>query len=67
MTFHFSKDGLYLMAPTNMNQDPEARYDLLASMRKRLTSAIENGSSQEQIKNTEKALSILEKLQELSS
>ena len=62
MTFHFSKDGLYLM-----NQDPEAKYDLLASMRKRLTSAIENGSSQEQIKNTEKALSILEKLQELSS
>ena len=60
-------DGLYLMAPTSMNQDPEVKYDLLASMRKRLASAIENGSSQEQIKNTEKALSILEKLQELSS
>ena len=62
-----STDGLYLMAPTSMNQDPEVKYDLLASMRKRLASAIANGSSPEHIKNTESALNIIEELKALSN
>ena len=62
-----STDSLFLMAPTSMNQDPDVKYDLLASMRKRLDSAIANGNSQDQIKKTENALNIIDRLKSLSN
>jgi len=61
-----STDGLFLMAPTGMQQDPKEKYDLLGSMQKRLDSVIRNGSPQDQIKHTESALNILEQLKKLS-
>ncbi|KAA1160877.1 MULTISPECIES: hypothetical protein [Alteromonadales] len=62
-----STDSLFLMAPTSMNQDPEIKYDLLESMRKRLDSAIANGNTQDQIKKTENAFNIIEQLKNLSN
>ena len=61
-----STDGLFLMAPTGMRQDPEVKYDLLGSMQKRLDSLSANGSPQSQVKHTESALNILEQLKKLS-
>jgi hypothetical protein len=60
-----SIDGLYLMAPRSMNLDPEVKHDLLASTRKTLAFAKEQGTSAEDIKNRERVVNILEKLQEL--
>jgi hypothetical protein len=62
-----STDGLYLMAPRSMNLDPEVKFDLLASTRKSLAFAKEQGTSAEDIKNIERAVDILENLQELFS
>jgi hypothetical protein len=60
-----STDGLYLMAPRSMNVDPEVKFDLLASTRKALAFAKENGASAEDIKNRERAVDILKNLQEI--
>jgi len=60
-----STDSLYIMAPRSMNLDPEVKFDLLASTRKSLAFAKEQGTSAEDIKNRERAVDILEKLQEL--
>ena len=60
-----STDSLYIMAPRSMNLDPEVKHDLLASTRKILAFAKEQGTSAEDIKNIERAVDILEKLQEL--
>jgi len=62
-----STDSLYLMAPRSMNLDPEVKHDLLASTHKTLAFAKEQGTSAEDIKNIERAVNILEKLQELFS
>ena len=60
-----STDGLYLMAPRSMNANPEVKSDLLASTRKALAFDKEQGTSAENIKNRERVVDILEKLQEL--
>ncbi|NOQ77101.1 MAG: hypothetical protein GQ475_04820 [Methylococcaceae bacterium] len=60
-----STDSLYLMAPRSMNLDPEVKFDLLASTRKTLAFAKKQGTSAEDIKNSERVVDILEKLQEL--
>ena len=62
-----STDSLYIMAPRSMNLDPEVKHDLLASTRKSLAFAKEQGTSAEDIKNRERVVDILEELQELFS
>jgi len=60
-----STDSLYLMAPHSMNLDPDVKFDLLASTQKALAFNKENGGSAEGIKNQERAIDILERLQDL--
>jgi len=60
-----STDGLFLMAPRSMNLDPDVKFDLLATTQKALAFDKENGGSAEGIKNQERAVDILEKLQDL--
>ena len=61
-----STDSLYLMAPRSMNVDPDVKFDLMATTRKSLIFAKENGASVEDIKNRESVLDILETLKSLS-
>ncbi len=61
-----SRDGLHLMAPRSVDNDPEVKYDLLASMRESLAFAKENGGSAEELKIIERSVDILESLQDLS-
>lgn len=60
-----STDSLYLMAPRSMSLDPDVKFDLLATTQKALTFDKENGGSTEGIKNQERAVDILERLQDL--
>ena len=60
-----STDGLFLMAPRSMNLDPDVKFNLLATTQKALAFDKENGGSAEGIKNKERAVDILEKLQDL--
>jgi len=62
-----SADSLHLMAPRSMNLDPDVKFDLLATTRKSLVFAKENGGSVEEIKNKERAMDILETLRNLSN
>ncbi len=62
-----STDGLHLMAPRSMNLEPNAKFDLLASTRKSLVFAQENGGSVEEINNKERAMDILETLRNFSN
>jgi len=60
-----STDGLYLMAPRSMNLDPDVKFDLLAKTKKSLAFDKAQGASAEGIKNKERALDILERLENL--
>jgi len=60
-----STDGLYLMAPRSMNLNPDVKFDLLATTQKALAFEKGNGGSAEGIKNEERAINILKRLQEL--
>jgi len=60
-----STDSLYLMAPRSMNLDPDVKFDLLATTQKALAFEKENSGSAEGIKNQERAVDILERLQDL--
>jgi len=62
-----STDGLHLMAPRSMNLGADVKFDLISTTRKSLDFARENGSSVEEIKNKERAMSILYTLQNLAS
>jgi hypothetical protein len=61
-----STNSLYMMAPPNMNFDPDSKYDLLGSTEQALVNDKANGASEEHIKNMESVVDILQYIQKLS-